>query len=38
MLPEAGKTYPAVLNAADEIAVELFLSGAIPFNSIPTSD
>ena len=32
----SGKTYPAVLNAADEIAVELFLSGAIPFNSIPS--
>ncbi len=32
----SGKTYPAVLNAADEIAVELFLSGAIPFNSIAT--
>ena len=26
----SGKTYPAVLNAADEIAVELFLSGAVP--------
>ncbi len=32
----SGKTCPAVLNAADEIAVELFLSGAIPFNSIPS--
>lgn len=32
----SGKTYPAVLNAADEIAVELFLSGAIPFTSIPS--
>ena len=36
MLPEGGKTYPAVLNAADEIAVELFLSGAIPFTAIPS--
>ena len=32
----SGKTYPAVLNAADEVAVELFLSGAIPFTSIPS--
>ena len=32
----SGKTYPAVLNAADEIAVELFLSGAIPFTAIPS--
>ncbi len=31
----SGKTYPAVLNAADEIAVELFLSGAVPFTAIP---
>ena len=31
----SGKTYPAVLNAADEIAVELFLSGAIRFTAIP---
>ena len=30
-----GKTYPAVLNAADEIAVELFLAGAVPFTTIP---
>ena len=30
----SGKTYPAVLNAADEVAVELFLAGAIPFNAI----
>jgi 1-deoxy-D-xylulose-5-phosphate reductoisomerase len=32
----AGGTYPAVLCAADEIAVEAFLTGAIPFTSIPT--
>ena len=32
----SGKTYPAVLNAADEIAVELFLSGAVPFTAIST--
>ncbi len=32
----SGKTYPAVLNAADEVAVELFLSGAISFTSIPS--
>ena len=35
---EAGKkggTYPAVLCAADEIAVSLFLLGAIGFNDIP---
>ena len=31
-----GKTYPAVLNAADEIAVELFLAGAVSFTTIPT--
>ena len=34
---EAGKkggTYPAVLSSADEIAVELFLSGRIRFNDI----
>jgi len=34
---EAGKrggTYPAVLSAADEIAVELFLNGQITFNNI----
>ncbi len=30
----SGKTYPAVLNAADEIAVELFLSGTISFTDI----
>ena len=30
----SGKTYPAALNAADEVAVDLFLSGAIPFNAI----
>ena len=35
---EAGKkggTYPAVLGAADEIAVELFLAGSIGFTDIP---
>ena len=35
---EAGKTggtYPAVLSAADEVAVELFLSGHIGFTDIP---
>jgi 1-deoxy-D-xylulose-5-phosphate reductoisomerase len=34
---EAGKkggTYPAVLSSADEVAVELFLSGRIKFNDI----
>ncbi len=30
-----GKTYPAVLNAANEVAVELFLKERIPFTSIP---
>jgi len=32
---EAGGTAPCVLNAADEIAVEAFLSEEIPFVSIP---
>jgi 1-deoxy-D-xylulose-5-phosphate reductoisomerase len=35
---EAGKkgsTYPAVLSAADDVAVELFLDGAIGFTAIP---
>ncbi len=35
---EAGKkglTYPAVLSATDEVAVELFLNGAIGFTAIP---
>ncbi|MFL2640731.1 MAG: 1-deoxy-D-xylulose-5-phosphate reductoisomerase [Dehalococcoidia bacterium] len=35
---EAGKakqTYPAVLNAADEEAVRLFLGGDVPFSGIP---
>ncbi|MFP3975897.1 MAG: 1-deoxy-D-xylulose-5-phosphate reductoisomerase [Dehalococcoidia bacterium] len=32
---KAGGTYPAVLSAADEIAVELFLSGKIGFLDIP---
>ena len=30
-----GYPYPIVLNAADEIAVELFLKGKIPFTAIP---
>jgi len=30
-----GGTMPVVLNAADEVAVELFLSGKIKFNDIP---
>jgi 1-deoxy-D-xylulose-5-phosphate reductoisomerase len=33
---EAGGTAPCVLNAADEVAVEAFLSGEIPFTSIPS--
>lgn len=32
---EAGESYPAVLNAANERAVELFLEGAIGFLQIP---
>ena len=38
MALEAGRkglTYPAVLSAADEVAVELFLAGAIGFTAIP---
>ncbi len=31
----AGKTYPAVLNAANEVAVEVFLRGRLPFLEIP---
>ncbi|MDX9867103.1 MAG: 1-deoxy-D-xylulose-5-phosphate reductoisomerase [Kiritimatiellia bacterium] len=31
---QAGGTAPAALNAADEVAVEAFLSGAIPFSGI----
>jgi len=31
---EAGGTMPAVLNAADEVAVDAFLAGAIPFPDI----
>jgi 1-deoxy-D-xylulose-5-phosphate reductoisomerase len=31
---EAGGTAPCVLNAADEVAVESFLAGAIPFTAI----
>ena len=32
----AGGTYPAVLCAADEVAIDAFLAGAIPFTRIPT--
>ncbi len=32
---EAGGSMPAVLNAANEVAVERFLQGALPFLSIP---
>ncbi len=32
---EAGGTAPCVLNAADEVAVEAFLEGRIPFTGIP---
>jgi 1-deoxy-D-xylulose-5-phosphate reductoisomerase len=32
---QAGGTYPAVLNAANEVAVELFLSGRVTFLDIP---
>jgi len=31
---EAGGTYPAVLSAADEVAVDLFLAGQLPFLAI----
>lgn len=31
----AGQTYPAVLNAANEVAVRLFLQERIPFTGIP---
>jgi 1-deoxy-D-xylulose-5-phosphate reductoisomerase len=31
-----GGTAPAVLNAADEVAVEAFLDRRIPFSDIPT--
>lgn len=33
---QAGGTYPAVLNAANEVAVDLFLSGRISFPDIAT--
>jgi 1-deoxy-D-xylulose-5-phosphate reductoisomerase len=33
---ERGGLYPCVLNAANEIAVEAFLDGRIPFTRIPT--
>jgi 1-deoxy-D-xylulose-5-phosphate reductoisomerase len=33
---EAGGTMPVVLNAANEIAVQLFLDGRISFDAIPT--
>ena len=32
---EAGGTAPCVLNAADEVAVDAFLAGRIPFTGIP---
>jgi 1-deoxy-D-xylulose-5-phosphate reductoisomerase len=32
---EAGGTAPCVLNAADEVAVEAFLAGRIPFTRLP---
>jgi 1-deoxy-D-xylulose-5-phosphate reductoisomerase len=32
---EVGGTAPCVLNAADEVAVEAFLAGRIPFTGIP---
>jgi 1-deoxy-D-xylulose-5-phosphate reductoisomerase len=32
---EAGGTAPCVLNASDEVAVEAFLAGRIPFTGIP---
>jgi 1-deoxy-D-xylulose-5-phosphate reductoisomerase len=32
---ELGETMPAVLNAANEVAVNAFLEGAIPFTKIP---
>ncbi len=32
---ERGYPYPIVLNAADEVAVNLFVEGKIPFTSIP---
>jgi len=32
---KAGGTYPAVLAGADEVAVEAFLAGKIPFSQIP---
>jgi 1-deoxy-D-xylulose-5-phosphate reductoisomerase len=31
----AGGIYPTVLSAADEVAVELFLAGGVPFSAIP---
>jgi 1-deoxy-D-xylulose-5-phosphate reductoisomerase len=31
-----GDTYPAVLNAANEVAVQAFLDGLISFDSIPS--
>ena len=32
---ESGQTYPTALNAANEVAVHSFLSGSLPFSSIP---
>jgi len=31
-----GGTSPAVLNAANEVAVQMFLDGEIPFSAIPS--
>jgi len=33
---QMGGTAPAVLNAANEVAVQMFLDGEIPFSAIPT--
>jgi 1-deoxy-D-xylulose-5-phosphate reductoisomerase len=32
---DSGQTYPTALNAANEVAVHCFLSGSLPFSSIP---
>ncbi len=32
---ESGQTFPTALNAANEVAVHSFLSGSLPFSSIP---
>jgi 1-deoxy-D-xylulose-5-phosphate reductoisomerase len=31
---QLGGTYPATLSGADEVAVDLFMTGAIPFTAI----